>query len=285
METELWPHLYAACARAGVPLVIVNGRLSLRTLRAPLWLRRLYRDCLQQVSAILAISENDRTGFIALGAAAERVEVCGNIKFAAPPGSNPEAIALPRPYVLAASTREHEEKALLEAWRAAQTDGRLLVVVPRHPKRRAQILRDLAPFGLKVAVRSRGDAIGEQTAIYLADTFGELGGFMAGAELVFMGGSLVPKGGQNLLEAARLGKAVLFGQHMENFADEARQLLGAEAALQVDSPAALGGQLTRLLADPARREVLGQRAAALMAERADMAERYLGAIARYCPGG
>lgn len=280
METELWPNLFAACARRTLPLVIVNGRLSRRTLHAPPWMRRLYCDALTHASAILARSDADRDGFLALGAAAEKVRVIGNIKFSAVGGTVLPAVALPRPYVLAASTRDGEEQRVFEAWRMAEHGGRLLVIVPRHPKRLAAILKALPRTG--VAVRSRGETIGEDTAIYVADTFGELTGFIAGAELVFMGGSLVAKGGQNVLEPAALGKAIVFGPHMENFADEARLLLAHDGALQVADATALGDTLTALLHTPERRAQLGANARGVVEQRRDVAQRYADALIAWC---
>ncbi|MGE0081590.1 MAG: 3-deoxy-D-manno-octulosonic acid transferase [Thiohalomonadaceae bacterium] len=277
VETELWPNLYAACAEAGVPLVIVNGRVSPRTLRAPVWLRDLYARCLAGVKAVLARSPEDRDGFLALGAPPAAVHVLGNLKFAAPARAAATPIALGRPYVLAASTREGEEVKVVEAWRQSGS-AHLLVVAPRHPKRLHEVLADLKPFGLSVAVRSRGDAISEHTRVYVADTFGELEGFMAGAELVYMGGSLVPKGGHNVLEPARLGRAVVFGPHMDNFTEEARLLLQEDAAVQVHDTAALAACFRELLDQPARRVTLGERARAAVAARSDVATRYADAI-------
>jgi 3-deoxy-D-manno-octulosonic-acid transferase len=275
VETELWPNLYRACAAADVPLVIVNGRVSARTLKASVWLRDLYTACLAGVCKVLARSPEDRDGFLALGAPPSTVEVLGNLKFAAPGRAGTAPMSLGRPYVLAASTREGEEALFLKAWRQAGNEH-LLVIAPRHPKRLDAVLADVKPFG-PIAVRSRGEAVSQDTRVYVADTFGELEAFMAGAELVFMGGSLVPKGGHNVLEPARLGKAVVFGPHMENFAEEARLLLQQGAAMQVDD-SQLAGTLSELLAAPARREAMGQRARTAVAARADIAVRYVDAL-------
>jgi 3-deoxy-D-manno-octulosonic-acid transferase len=282
METELWPNLFAACAERDIPLLIINGRLSLRTRNAPRWLCQLYRGALQGVTAVLARSEADKAGFIALGTPAERVQVVGNIKFSAEPHTMASDIPLPRPYVLAASTRDGEEPLLLAAWQQAERGNHLLVIVPRHPRRMPDILRTLPLPPQQVAVRSRGQDITPDTQVYLADTFGELTGFMAGAELIFVGGSLVPKGGQNVLEAARLGKTVVFGPHMENFADEARLLLEHEGAIQVQTATELGATITALLTQPERRATLGAAAQQLVERRRDMATRYAVALDEWC---
>lgn len=282
METELWPSLFAAVAERQIPLIIVNGRLSLRTRSAPRWLCRLYRNALGRVTAVLARSEADRTGFIALGAPAERVQVIGNIKFSADIQKAVARVPMPRPYVLAASTRDAEEILVWQAWQQATQEDHLLVIVPRHPRRLTEILRDLALPAGQIAVRSRNQAVLPSTRVYIADTLGELTGFMAGAELVFMGGSLVPKGGQNVLEAALLGKAVVFGPHMDNFADEARLLLEHDAAVQVTDPAALAHAITVLLGQPERRARLGAAAQQLVEQRRDMANRYAVALEEWC---
>ncbi len=273
VETEIWPQLYSACADAGVPVVIVNGRLSSKTLEANRWLRGLYRGALQSVSAVLARGTGDAEGFCRLGAPAERVQTLGNIKFAAE-AVEAEAIDLGRPYLLAASTREGEERLVVEAWLLSKREE-LLVIAPRHIQRLEAILTELAPLGLECAVRSRDDAVSDTTQLYIADTFGELRGFMAGAELVFMGGSLVEKGGHNLLEPAALGKAVICGPHMDNFTDETRLLREADALLQVASAGELASTLATLMDDDEQRIALGQHARTMMVKQGAVLENYL----------
>ncbi|HEY0719649.1 MAG TPA: glycosyltransferase N-terminal domain-containing protein [Gammaproteobacteria bacterium] len=281
METELWPHLYARCRSRAIPLLLVNGRLSSRTLRAPQWLRRLYGYTLRQVTTILARAESDRMGFIALGADAARCSVVGNIKFAAAPRADKlSAIDLGRRYILAASTRDGEERLILDAWEKSGIDHCLLVIAPRHPQRLSAILKEVGER--PVAIRSRSEAVTAKTSIYIADTFGELPALMLGAELVFMGGSLVPKGGQNLLEPAALGKAIVFGPHQENFSNEAAILLDEEGAVQVSDSNTLAVALRSLLDDGARRERLGMNARAAVEARRDMAERYYQALLSWC---
>lgn len=279
METELWPRLYQGCADRQIPITIINGRISPRTLRASPWMRELYAQTLRQVQHILARSDTDRARFIDLGANAETINTLGNIKFARPGGnSHAAAILLPRPYLLAASTREGEELQILRAWNRIDHGDRLLVMVPRHPQRLAGILRELQPQEANIAVRSRNDEITTATQLYIADTFGELGGFIAGADLVVMGGSLEPFGGQNLLEVARAGKALIFGPHMENFADEAQLLLEHEAAIQVHDEHELRQVMERVLADAAQRQQMGASGKALMEQRAHIVDDYLDAL-------
>lgn len=281
METELWPNLYTHCRVRTIPLLLVNGRLSARTLRAPQWLRNLYGYTLRQVTAILARADSDRLGFIALGADATRCSVVGNIKFAAAPSAETvTSLDLGRRYILAASTRDDEERLIVDAWDKSGIEDCLLVIAPRHPQRLGEILKDVG--NRKVAVRSRKEAVTTETAIYIADTFGELPSLMLGAELVYMGGSLVPKGGQNLLEPAALGKAIVFGPYMENFSSEAGILLSEEGAVQVSNSDSLAVALHSLLGDAALRARLGTNARAAVEARRDMAERYYQALLGSC---
>jgi 3-deoxy-D-manno-octulosonic-acid transferase len=283
METELWPTLYTATADRKITLLIINGRLSVKTLKAPPWLRNLYSSCMQSCRTILARSEQDRTGFIALGAQPEQVVVIGNIKFSSQRKADARPLPeLQRRYVLAASTRDNEERPIVEAWLSQPRDDHLLVIAPRHPKRLNRILSQLRPLLSEIAVRSRGEAVTETTELYIADTFGELPALIAGAELVFMGGSLVNKGGQNLLEPAAFGKPVITGPHMENFSDETRLLLAHDGIVQITDKDELATTFTVLLADPQLRKKLGENASAVVTAHQDMVERYLSSIEEIC---
>lgn len=283
METEIWPRLFYHCRRNGIPLLIVNGRLSARSMDKPGWMRAVYRQALQHVDCILARSQTDAERFKQLGATADKIQVIDNIKFAAPGAQAPiAAIELPRPYVLAASTHDDEELQLSRAWLASElSQTYLLVIAPRHPKRKTAILQQLRPLTGGLAIRSDNDTVTNATQIYLADTFGELQGFIAGAELVCMGGSLVPRGGQNLIEAARLGKVTLFGPHMENFADERDLLLEHQAAVDVSDAGELIGKIETLLRRPEQLKAIGERAQQLVAAKADVAKRYAQALEPY----
>jgi 3-deoxy-D-manno-octulosonic-acid transferase len=283
METELWPELYRACSARGLPLVIVNGRLSARTLGAVPWLRRLFGQALASTRCVLARDEADRLGFVRMGTPADRCRAIGNIKFAGLTAATPAPTGLGRPYLLAASTRAGEETLLLEAWRRVQDEERLLVIAPRHPQRRRAILRELGRRDARVAVRSRGERPTPGTEVYLADTLGELPGFIAGADLVIMGGSLLPRGGQNLLEPAALGRAILVGPHMDNFRSETALLLRHDAVRQVTSSEELAPAIGELLARPELRAAMGARARACVAAEADVTERYLSALEECLP--
>lgn len=283
METELWPNLFVAVARQNIPLIIINGRLSKRTLEASNWVKQLYAVCLKSVTAVLARSEKDANAYIQLGAPAAIVQTLGNIKFA--PTNNKQetsTIDLGRPFVLAASTHHDEEKQLTELWMQLELSEKtkpLLVIAPRHPQRLAEILQQLNKLDVNVSVRSRGDNITDNTTIYLADTLGELEAFMASAQWVFMGGSLIPHGGHNILEPARLGKPIVFGPHMENFSDEAALLLDHNAAHQVANNTELVSIMNEWSQSPETAAAVGNNARDLMIAQGNVLDRYVNAIA------
>jgi len=275
-ETELWPNLFTHCCRLGIPPVIVNGRLSERTMSAPMLMRRIYRRGLENVLAVLARSEADRERFIALGASPERVTTVGNIKFAHSADSAVQTAVDPvgRRYWLAASTHQDEELRIARMWKKSAVQGYLLVIAPRHPDRREAILRQLRSLQLNIAVRSRDETITAQTQVYLADTLGEMPAFMSHAEFVFLGGSLIEHGGQNILEPARLGKAVIVGPYMDNFAEETRILLAKKGIVMVHDEEELRQQISRLLNNSEWRDELGQAAKEVVAQRTNIAQIY-----------
>jgi len=284
METEIWPRLFYHCKLNDIPLLIVNGRLSKRTLNKPAWVRAVYHKALQNVDQVLARSAADASSFIELGAVAEKVQTIDNIKFATvAEGENRiESIKLPRPYLLVASSHDDEELQISRAWLASElSQTNLLMIVPRHPKRKAAILQQLRPLNARLSVRSDDDAVTDETQLYLADTFGELPGFIAGAQLVCMGGSLIPRGGQNVIEVAQQGKVALFGPHMDNFADESGLLLEAQAAVEVADANALIEKTAELLRQPDQLKAMGLRAQQLVNNKADVARRYLDALESY----
>jgi len=275
LETELWPQLFAHIADSGVPIAIVNARLSRRSLDAPRWLRSVQRTALQHVTAVLARNDEDAQSFEILGARPGTVQTIGNLKFAATQvdAAQPQRI-VERPYWLAASTHSPEEK-LCARVQLANPQLPLLVIAPRYPDRGNALATALTKQGARVAVRSRNDSVSAATQVYIADTLGELDTLLAHAQLTFMGGSIAPRGGQNLLEAARHGCPVIVGPHMHNFADETRRLLEAGALLQLDDSDALQDAIVALSADTQRRTEL--RAALLQAMHSEthVLERYL----------
>jgi len=234
METELWANLYSYCDSKGIPISIINARLSERTLTTNSWMYRLYAETLSHVSKILSRSETDANGFMTIGATSSKIKVIGNIKFAHIDTSNVGTLPeIQRPYMLAASTHEDEELQLAKLW-LKHFSSKLLVIAPRHPDRSKKIQSQLTNIACDFSVRSKGDVIHDKTNIYLADTIGEMSKLINGADAVIMGGSFVPKGGHNVIEPARLGKLTIFGKSMYNFSNEAELLLNNKACIQVN---------------------------------------------------
>jgi 3-deoxy-D-manno-octulosonic-acid transferase len=281
METELWPNLYAACARKAIPLLLLNARLSRKSFDAPGWVRAGQRYCVAQLNHMLARSERDRERFLALDALPDRISTVGNLKYA--PADSAGASAAPaatrRPYLLAVSTHEDEEFQFARLLGSMLRHyGHLLVIAPRHPERRADILRQLSGLPLNIALRSRNDAITAATDVYLLDSMGELPAWITGAELVLIGGSWIPHGGQNILEPARAGKPSIAGPFMHNFAQETADLVEHNAALQLHNASDLITEVEKMLKEPEHAAAMGRNARALMQRKSDVVDRYLEAL-------
>lgn len=278
LETELWPNLINLAALSNIPVVIINGRISAKSLSTPVWFRKIFRQALSNVTAILAKSETDADGFKALGASNDQVSVIGNLKFAALPAMNAGKTSnIDRPFWLAASTHEDEERKLCSALLDIDSDT-LMVLVPRHPKRSESIQESISQLPIQLAVRSKGESITADTQVYLADTLGEMDVWLSGAQVVFMGGSLVPVGGHNLLEPAAAGLPIVSGPHLENFQDEAQLLRDAGALLQQNNATEVLAVITQLLSDAQRCKRLGNSGKEAVAGNADVLERYIDAL-------
>lgn len=266
VESELWPNLVLATHRRGIPMLLANARLSARSLARWRLSPGLVRPVLRAFALCLAQDEVQAERFRRLGA--QPVASVGDLKSAAPPlDGDPAALALlrrqigARPLWLAASTHAGEEEIAASAHVRIARDhaGLLTILVPRHPVRGPAIATMLRARGLHTARRGAGDAIAADTDVYLADTLGELGLFFRLAEIAFIGGSLVRKGGHNPFEAARLDCAVLHGPDMTNCAAMAGALDAGGAALAVGDADGLAAAVSRLLGAPVER---AQRAAA-----------------------
>jgi 3-deoxy-D-manno-octulosonic-acid transferase len=287
VESEFWPNLLRETARRGVPMALVNGRVSDSSFlawgrygRAPMrHLLGLFRLCLAQ-------SEADAGRLRDLGA--DPVACAGNLKFAGPPApADAEELARlrgrlsGRPCWLALSTHAGEEALAARVHRAvkAALPGLLTIVMPRHAVRGAAAREAMQAEGVTVAQRSAGMVPGPETDVYLADTMGEVGLFARLAPVVLMGKSLLGEGGgQNPLEPARLGAAVLFGPRMENFRDISARMLAADAAWRVDDEAGLVRALETLLRDEATRAALAARGVAFARGEADVLDRVMVAL-------
>ncbi len=280
VESEVWPVALAETARRGIPRIVVNARLSARSYRRWRKLPATAQAMFGAVDLVLAQSEGDGERFAGLGAAL--VEVTGNLKVDGPPppADADELAALSamvgaRPRWVAASTHRGEDEIVAAAHRliAASRPDVLTILVPRHPERGARIVEMVTAAGLGVALRSRGEPIRPDTAVYVADTIGELGLFYRLAPVAFVGGSLVERGGQNPIEPARLGAAVLAGPNVANFAGLYGDLAGAGALATVTDADSLAAAVGALLDDPAAAAAAARAAAAV-------ADRHAGALAR-----
>jgi 3-deoxy-D-manno-octulosonic-acid transferase len=288
VESELWPNLLHGIAGRAVPAVLVNARVSPRSFARWRRFKGMARRLLATFDLCLAQSEANAASLRALGAA--NVAAPGNLKFASEPlPADPasltrlEAAASGRIVWLAASTHEGEEEAIEAAHRviAQRHDGLLTVIAPRHPARGRAIAAMLAARGHRAALRSTGALPGADDAFYVADTLGELGLFYRLAPVAFVGGSLVPHGGQNLLEPARLGAAVLHGPHVENFREIAQALDEACGAATVADPTSLAAAVDALLADPGLRARSTAAAARIAEAQGKVLEDVMAALAPY----
>ena len=285
METEIWPLLYKHISKKHIPLNIINARLSSKTIHVPGWLKKQYQIALQHVDIIYSRSEDDLNLFKQLGYKSDKAYVAGNLKFSQ--SSHAQMVELEnfthREYVLAASTHNDEEFQLAKLWKDLNLENTLLVIAPRHPDRSNAIIKQLSPLDLNIAVRSNSDPVTEGTSIYLADTLGELSGLMNNAKMVFMGGSLIPHGGQNLLEAARLAKAIIVGPYMQNFQNEVDLFKQNHACIQIQNMTELGTTIQTLLTDTNTRTHLESCAEQLMNEQSNVAEIYLNHLVQHYP--
>lgn len=267
VETELWPNLFTECERRGVPLVLASARLSARSVARYRRLGSLFRRIFSAISLIAAQTVEDAGRFMAIGAESARTRVVGNIKFDLDPGAAVidqgralrRSFGSARPTWIAGSTHAGEEEQVLAAHEELR-DGRpdaLLLLVPRHPERFEAVAELLRRRAMRFTRRSTGTAPDADAAILLVDTVGELAALYASADAAFVGGSLVPVGGHNLLEPAALGLPVLTGPHYSNGKDIARLMLQRGAALQVGDAHELAAALRRLLADDQERRRIG----------------------------
>jgi 3-deoxy-D-manno-octulosonic-acid transferase len=283
METEVWPTLIDECRRADMPLVLANARMSARSHRRAAKFGRGTREVFGGFARVLAQSPSDAERLSSLGA--RNVAVLGNLKFDME--IRPELVARgrawraaigSRPVWVAASTREGEEALVLDAFAALATPDALLVLVPRHPQRFDEVAALVERRGLRcvrrsvwggaavaAAAQTQVDALPENTTVLLGDSMGELGAYYAAADVAFIGGSLLPLGGQNLIEACAVGVPVLIGPHVFNFTQATADAVAAGAAVQVADPAELARVLGELFADKARRVAMAAAASAFAA--------------------
>ena len=298
METELWPNLFAECERRGVPLVLVNARLSAKSVSRYLRFGSIFRALFTRNLSIAAQTPEDAERFIAIGAAAAQVHVAGNIKFDLELSGALQnqgrklrtAFGDARPTWIAGSTHDGEETMVLDAhetlrteWLVTSRQPILLLLAPRHPARFESVAEMLTQRGITFVRRSAGAPTGstasDAASVLLVDTVGELAALYAAADVAFVGGSLVPVGGHNLLEPAALGLPVLTGPYNSNGKDIARLLIQQGAAEQVIDARELAKAVSRLLADPLERARVGATAKGIVENNRGSVARVMELIA------
>ncbi|MDO6680762.1 lipid IV(A) 3-deoxy-D-manno-octulosonic acid transferase [Oceanobacter sp. 5_MG-2023] len=265
METELWPNLLACCQQRGVPVLLANARLSERSARGYARLSALTRPMLQRLTHVAVQHQVDGQRLLDLGLPPSRLSVCGSIKYdvVVPAGLDEQAAALKqgwgkqRPVVLLASSHDGEESLMLAAMTSwlRRWPELLLVLVPRHPERFGPVAQACLEQGFTLAQRST-QAPGNDAQVYLADSMGEMLLLLAAADVVVMGGSLVPRGGHNPIEPAVLGKPVLMGPHYFNFQTVVDELVDI-GAVQLTTAVTLAGDVALLLDHPEQRQQMG----------------------------
>ena len=283
METEIWPNLFMTCAERGISIVIANARLSEKSLRGYWPIQPLARRAIRCASFVAAQSASDYERLSRLGADASRLAIVGNLKFdlAVPAGVRERGAAFrvaaggARPVWIAASTHEGEEMIVLKAHADVlrRFPDALLLLAPRHPERFKPVATACRAFGFRTATRSEDGGADPACQCFVVDSMGELIEFYAAADVAFVGGSLVPVGGHNLLEPAALARPVVVGPQTFNFAEVTEDLIAAGAVRRIADGEELGPAVVRLLARDVERRSMGEAAHAVM-------ERERGAVDR-----
>lgn len=291
METELWPNHIHQCAKRGIPVALANGRLSERSARGYGRFSKLTAPMLAEMSFFAVQTEAEAQRFRNLGARPQTVEVTGSIKFDLT--IDPQLLqraaelrgqwqALERPVWIAASTHEGEDEVVLDAHRRllANYPNALLILVPRHPERFNSVFELCQREGFATVRRSSGANVEANTSVLLGDTMGELLFLYALADSAFVGGSLVPNGGHNLLEPAALAKPVISGPHLFNFLDIAAQLREAGALAEVDDAEGLAVAVQRLFELPRDAQRMAEAGLAVMRRNQGALQRLLDGLGR-----
>ena len=291
METEIWPNLLAQCRVRGVPVVLANVRLSERSVAGYRRFRRLFAPALGGVAAIAVQSDEDARRIASIGARPDVINVTGSTKFDVPilASLREEAAALRRTWGLsrgiwiAASTHEGEEDQVFDAFEQVldRLPGSLLVLVPRHPERFKEAAALARRRGFSPVMRSRRTADCSGAQVFIGDTMGELPLFYAAADVAFVGGTLVERGGHNMLEPAALGLPVLFGPNVFNFAEISRRLVEAGGAETVSDSASLGRAVIGYLSDADLRHTTGGKGRAFVESNRGAGDHVLAMISAY----
>lgn len=288
IETELWPNLLTACQQRHIPMILTNARLSHKSYLGYHRVATISRDMMQALSHVCSQAHEDGQRFIDLGLEPKRMTVSGNIKFDLELADDliAKGQALRnewgenRPVWLVASTHEGEEAMILQAFNKVQQQfpNALLALVPRHPERFNKIAFLCKEQGFTIAHRSQSEAVQAGTAIMLGDTMGELMLLFAASDLTFVGGSLVPIGGHNLIEPAALGLAILTGPHLHNFTEVSKILIEAQACKVLNDQQAIAEAVIDLFANPSKCRAMGQRALTVVTKNSGAVTKQLQVI-------
>lgn len=289
METEVWFNLIRQCHAADVPLLLLNARLSDKSATGYARFPNLTRACLQGLAGIAAQTEADAARLTALGAGG--VSVMGNLKFDIDPpevqlqlgGHLREMFGAERKVFLAASTRESEESLLLDALAHCSIPGLLTVIVPRHPQRFDEVANLMEKRGLPFQRRSENRPVADNISFVLGDSMGEMFAYYAACDIAFIGGSLLPYGGQNLIEACATGRPVLIGTYTYNFAQASAEAVRLGAAARLNSAEELTDQLERLFANPQYMQAMSRAGLGFVAVHRGATEVALGIIKQHLP--
>jgi 3-deoxy-D-manno-octulosonic-acid transferase len=291
VETEIWPNLFSYCGNNNIPLCLINARLSEKSSRRYQKIPSLLMPVLAHVKLIAAQTQADAERFIAIGASCEKVTLLGNIKFDVEisPDIFAQALQLKadlfkgRFVWLIASTHQDEEAIFLEIYQQIKPriPALLLVIAPRHPERFSEVKQLAEQQQLRVATRTSGCSCHQDTDVYLVDTMGELKMLYAAADVAFVGGSMVPVGGHNILEASAAGVPVLFGPFMANFKEIAQQALQHEAAIQCQNKAAIVDAICALYAEPSDRAKLAANGTTFILQNQGVTEKTYTLLSQY----
>ncbi len=294
METEIWPNLFYYSARNAIPLMMVNARLSQKSAARYSYLRSFVTSTLADVSWIAAQTDDDLKRFIEIGANSKCLTSTGNIKFDLVLHRDihnnaailRERIFNQRSVFIAASTHAGEDERVLNAFSIIKNrlPELLLILVPRHPERFDTVANLCSKRGFKIIRRSDDRACCPETEVFIGDTLGELKLFYATADIAFVGGSLVPKGGQNVLEPAAFGVPVIIGPHTLNFKDIAHMLVESQAAIRVYSADDLANCVVDLMKDRKRRLEMGESGKRFVQKNRGAIDRTMGCILKVMEG-
>ncbi|MEO5561667.1 MAG: lipid IV(A) 3-deoxy-D-manno-octulosonic acid transferase [Dokdonella sp.] len=290
METEIWPNLFMTCAERDISIVIANARLSEKSLRGYWPIQPLARRAIRCASFVAAQSTSDAERLRSLGAAEPRLAIVGNLKFdmTVPEGVRDRGLSFRaaagsgRPVWIAASTHEGEELTVLKAHAEVlrRFPDALLLIAPRHPERFKPIVAACRAYGFRTQIRSEDGGADPTCQCFVVDSMGELIEFYAAADVAFVGGSLVPVGGHNLLEPAALACPVIVGPQTFNFEEVTEDLINAGAALRIVDGDALGSTVMRLLSREVERRSMGEAAHRVMARERGAVERTMEFVER-----